>query len=139
MKLHTIITALCAMACGLASVCIPVIIGGGASGTTGPLSVFFNGIEDCSLLTVVLLIASGSLLALLFHSARPYILGFLAIASFPLILILDLHASPRGHNLWPLEIIVYTFFAIPVLVGAYSMRCIIWFIKKLRHRSVPEA
>ena len=80
-----------------------------------------TGIEGMSYLAFVFLIVSGILLGLL-GKGHPFLLGLATMASFPLLAIVEMVASPTSHNLWPIEFATYCFVSLSAVFGAFVGR-----------------
>ena len=65
-----------------------------------------TAIENLGLVSLLLLIATGFFLGLI-SSVRFWLLGFLMIAAFPLLSILEGIVDPHSHRLFGLELFVY--------------------------------
>ena len=65
-----------------------------------------TAIENLGLVSLLLLIATGFFLGLM-SSVRFWLLGFLMIAAFPLLSILEGIVDPHSHRLFGLELFVY--------------------------------
>lgn len=47
------------------------------------------------------------------------LLGLSSILVFPCVALYEMLINPSSHNLWPIEFIIYAFFSIPAIVGAF--------------------
>ncbi len=112
-----------AMGLGLASVWLPVVILKLPPHPQGGLFPFiFAGVEGMSLLTLILLFASGIMLGLIFcnHPLHPLVFGFATMAAFPFLVFAEIGQNPFSHNLWPIEFAVYGFVSLFAVGGAYA-------------------
>ena len=112
-----------AIGLGLASVCLPVVILKLSPPPQGGLFPFiFAGVEGMSLLTLILLLASGVMLGLIFcnHPLHPLVFGFTTMAAFPFLVFAEIGQNPFSHNLWPIEFAVYGFVSLFAVGGAYA-------------------
>jgi hypothetical protein len=51
---------------------------------------------------------------------------------FPLAAIYEMIIDSSSHNLFPLELILYTFLTIPSIIGAFTTHCIILILLKIK-------
>ena len=112
-----------AIGLGLASVWLPVVILELPPPPGGGLFPFiFAGVEGMSLLTLILLFASGIMLGLIFcnHPLHPLVFGFATMAAFPALAIVEVAQDPFTHNLLPIEFAVYGFVSLFAVAGAYA-------------------
>ena len=112
-----------AIGLGLASVCLPVVILKLPPPPQGGLFPFiFAGVEGMSLLTLILLFASGIMLGLIFcnHPLLPLVFGFATMTALPALAILEVAQDPFTHNLLPIEIVFYGFVSLFAVGGAYA-------------------
>lgn len=112
-----------AIGLGLASVCLPVVILKLPPPPQGGLFPFiFAGVEGMSLLTLILLFASGIILGLIFcsHTLHPLVFGFATMTAFPVLAIVEMAQDPFTHNLLPIEFVVYGFVSLFAVGGAYA-------------------
>ncbi len=112
-----------AMGLGLASVWLPVVILKLPPPPQGGLFPFiFAGVEGMSLLTVILLFASGIMLGLIFcnHPLHPLVFGFATMTALPALAILEVAQDPFTHNLLPIEFVFYGFVSLFAVGGAYA-------------------
>lgn len=118
---------LTAIGLGLASVCLPVVILQlPPAPQGGPFAFVFAGVEGMSLLTLILLFASGLMLGLIFsiQPLDPLIFGIATMAAFPFLVFVDIAQNPFSHNLWPIEFVIYGFVSLFAVGGAYTGRAL---------------
>jgi len=53
------------------------------------------------------------------HPRRAWGLAFFMVVPFLAAMALDIVMSPKSHNLWPLELLVYCILLLPALIGAF--------------------
>ncbi len=112
-----------AMGLGLASVWLPVVILELPPPPQGGLFPFiFAGVEGMSLLTLILLFASGIMLGLIFcnHPLHPLVFGFATMTAFPFLVFAEIAQNPYSHNLWPFEFAIYGIVSLLAVGGAYA-------------------
>ena len=112
-----------AIGLGLTSVCLPVVILQLPPPPQGGLFPFvFAGVEGMSLLTLILLFASGIMLGLVFstHLLHPLVFGFTTMAAFPVLAFVEIAQNPFSHNLLPIEFVMYGFVSLFAVGGAYA-------------------
>ncbi len=112
-----------AMGLGLASVWLPVVILELPPPPQGGLFQFvFAGVEGMSLLTLIMLFASGIMLGLIFcnHPLHPLVFGFATMTALPALAILEVAQDPFSHNLLPIEFVFYGFVSLFAVGGAYA-------------------
>ncbi len=112
-----------AMGLGLASVWLPVVILELPPPPQGGLFPFiFAGVEGMSLLTLILLFASGIMLGLIFcnHPLHPLVFGFATMTALPALAFVEMAQNPYSHNLWPFEFVIYGFVSLFAVGGAYA-------------------
>ena len=116
-----------AMGLGLASVWLPVVILKLPPHPQGGLFPFiFAGVEGMSLLTLILLFASGIMLGLSFsiHPLDPLVFGIATMAALPALAFAEMVQNPYSHNLWPFEFAIYGFVSLFAVGGAYAGRAL---------------
>ena len=116
-----------AIGLGFTSVCLPVVILQLPPPPQGGLFPFvFAGVEGMSLLTLILLFASGIMLGLSFsiHPLHPLVFGFATMAAFPALAFVEMVQNPYSHNLWPFEFAIYGFVSLFAVGGAYAGRAL---------------
>ena len=118
-----VIALLTAIGLGLTSVCLPVVILQLPPHPQGGLFPFiFAGTEGMSLLTLILLFASGIMLGLIFcnHPLHPLVFGFATMTALPFLVFAEIAQNPFSHTLWPFEFAVYVFVSLFAVGGAYA-------------------
>jgi hypothetical protein len=88
----------------------------------GLFSLVRHGIEGSAPLSIVLLIASGCAVGIVWSWPRPLAIGLCTVAALPLVALAEMVSDPTSHNLWPFEFVIYGFMAAPGFVGAYLGR-----------------
>lgn len=83
-----------------------------------PLWPIKQAIEQMQFLpTLIGLFVAG--IALGFFQPRFWhLLGLSTVVLLPLIAIIEMFQNPTSHNLWPIEFVLFGFYAIPGFVGA---------------------
>ena len=78
-----------------------------------------TAIENLGLVSLLLLIATGFFLGLI-SSVRFWLLGFLMIAAFPLLSILEGIVDPHSHRLFGLELFVYAVLGLIASISVFA-------------------
>ena len=117
-----VIALLTAIGLGLASVFLAVVILEIPPNSEGMFPFIFAGVEGMSLLTLILLFASGIMLGLIFcnHPLHPLVFGFATMTALPALAILEVAYDPFTHNLLPIEFVFYGFVSLFAVGGAYA-------------------
>ena len=120
MKLNSLQSLLIAYMLGMASILVPVWLLEDLKPYDAPLfPMLRTGLEGISSYSFALLFMSGFVVRILSASAS-WIIGLGCMALFPIAAICELIEDPTSHNMFPMELILYAFYAIPAAIGAYA-------------------
>ena len=129
MKLNVLLTYLQISILGVISIVVPVLFEPHLRQYDSPLFPMVRaGIEGISLWSFGFLFLSG-LIMKFFTKLPGWKIGLLTMALFPVMTFLEMIVDPTSHNLFPIEFILYGFYTIPGIIGAYVAHAIpkIWF------------
>jgi hypothetical protein len=124
MKLNNLQSLFVSSILGMASILTPVLILQDLKPYDAPLfPMIRTGIEGISLYSLAFLFTSGFAVKMLSASSC-WRIGMGCMALFPLAAICEVIYDPTSHNLIPLELIFYAFYALPAVLGAYFAQLI---------------
>ena len=131
------LVALFAVAAGVGLACIivpPFLLADGIHRNyTAPLfPMLRTAWENLALAPTVFALVS---LGLVLGAIQPrfwYVLGGSPVALLPIAAAMEMIVSPTSHNLWPLELLLYSIMGLPSFLGAFvGSRLRLWF--RTRH------
>lgn len=82
-----------------------------------------TGIEGVSKWSFIFLFLSGLGVSLL-GKLSSWKIGLMTMGLFPVLAILEIIADQTSHNMLPIEIIFYSIYSIPAIIGAYLAQVI---------------
>lgn len=125
MKLKNISALLAVSILGIVSMVLPVyILGDSLKQYDSPLfPILRTGLEGFSLYSLLFLFLSGFIVKL-FSAIPSWKIGLMSMAMFPLAAICEMISDTSSHNLFPFEFIIYGFYTIPAIIGAYISQII---------------
>jgi len=104
---------------GVLSIVLPVYLQPDINQYDSPVfPMIRTGIEGFSGWSFGLLFLSGFGAKLLTNLSE-WKIGLLTMVLFPVLAICEMIVDPSSHNLLPFEFIIYCFFTIPAMIGAY--------------------
>lgn len=115
---------------GIASILLPVfILEGSIKEYESPLfPMLRTGLEGFSAHSLLFLFLSGFIVKL-FCDVRSWKIGLMSMALLPLAAICEMIVDSSSHVLLPIEFILYGFYIIPAIIGAYTTQLIKSFFK----------
>jgi hypothetical protein len=119
MKNNVYLTYLLISLFGILSIVLPVYLQPDINQYDSPVfPMIRTGIEEFSGWSFCLLFLSGFGAKLLTNLSE-WKIGLLTMVLFPVLAICEMIVDPSSHNLLPFEFIIYGFFTIPAMIGAY--------------------
>jgi hypothetical protein len=133
MKTKNISSLVAVSILGIVSIIIPVyILGDLLKQYDSPLfPILRTGLEGLSAFTFLFLYLSGFLVKL-FSDLSSWKIGLMSMALLPFAAICEMIADSSSHNLFPIEFILYGFYTIPAIIGAYTSQILKSIIKEKR-------
>ncbi|MCK0155965.1 hypothetical protein MWU65_02160 [Cellulophaga sp. F20128] len=124
MKTKRIISFVTIAILGMGSIVLPVFFLDDLKHYDSPLfSLIRTGIEGISMYSLGFLIFSGFIVKL-FSDVPSWKIGLMSMILFPLAAICEMIADSSSHNMFPIEFILYGFYTIPAIIGAYTAQLI---------------
>lgn len=132
MKLKNILPLVAVSILGIASMIVPVsILGDSLKHYDSPLfPILRTGLEGFSAYSLLFLLLSGFIVKL-FSDVSFWKIGLMSMALFPLAAICEMIVDSSSHSLFPIEFILYGFYTIPAIIGAYISQIIKIFANKI--------
>ena len=120
MKLKNISALIAVSILGIVSIVLPVyILGDSIKHYESPLfPILRTGLEGFSLYSLLFLFLSGFIVKL-FSAIPSWKIGLMSMALLPLAAICEMIVDSSSHTLFPIEFILYGFYTIPAIIGAY--------------------
>jgi len=119
MKLNSYLTYLLISFLGVLSIVFPVFFQPDLKQYDAPLfPLIRTGIEGISIWSFIFLFLSGFVVKF-FIELSGWKIGLLTMALFPIWILAEVIIDPTSHNLFPFEIILYSLYTIPAIIGAY--------------------
>lgn len=120
MKVKNILPLVAVSILGISSMIIPVyILGDSLKQYDSPLfPIVRTGLEGFSAYSLLFLVLSG-LIVKLFSDVSAWKIGLMSMALLPLTAICEMIVDSSSHILLPIEFILYGFYTIPAIIGAY--------------------
>ena len=120
MKLKNFLPLVAVSILGIASMIVPVyILGDSLKQYESPLfPLLRTGLEGFSAYSLLFLVLSGFIVKL-FSDVSAWKIGLMSMALLPLTAICEMIVDSSSHNLLPIEFILYCFYTIPAIIGAY--------------------
>lgn len=119
MKQNILLIYLLISILGVLSIMLPVYFLPDLKQYESPLfPVIRTGLEGISMWSFVFLFLSGFVVKFFFKLSG-WKIGLLTMALFPIWIISEVIVDSTSHNMFPFEIILYSIYTIPAIVGAY--------------------
>ena len=124
MKLNNVPAFIAISILGMLSIILPVFILADLKPYESPLfPLIRTGIEGISIYSLSFLFLSGFIVKL-FSNVPSWKIGLMSMILFPLAAICEMIADTTSHNMFPFEFILYGFYTIPAIIGAYTSQLI---------------
>ena len=124
MKANRIISLASIAILGMSSIILPVFFIDDLKQYDSPLfPLIKTGIEGLSKYSIISLFFSGFIVKL-FSDEPSWKIGLMSMILFPLAAICEIIADTSSHKMFPFEFILYAFFTIPPIIGAYTSQLI---------------
>lgn len=120
MKLKNILPLVAVSILGIVSMILPIyILGDSLKQYESPLfPLLRTGLEGFSAYSLLFLVLSGFIVKL-FSDISAWKIGLMSMALLPLAAICEMIVDSSSHNLLLIEFILYGFYTIPAIIGAY--------------------
>ncbi len=120
MKLKNILPLVAVSILGIVSMILPIyILGDSLKQYDSPIfPILRTGLEGFSAYSLLFLVLSGFIVKL-FSDISAWKIGLMSMALLPLAAICEMIVDSSSHNLLLIEFILYGFYTIPAIIGAY--------------------
>ena len=120
MKLKNFLPLVAVSILGIVSMILPIyILGDSLKQYDSPIfPILRTGLEGFSAYSLLFLVLSGFIVKL-FSDISAWKIGLMSMALLPLTAICEMIVDSSSHNLLPIEFILYCFYTIPAIIGAY--------------------